>query len=147
VEVAEDWTDAYYGQFSGGATSEGDRPLVVSYASSPPAEVVFADPPIDEPPTGVLEGTCVRQVEFAGVLTGAEHPDAARAFVDFLLSPEVQADLPLSMFVFPAVADTPLPPEFEAFAARPDDPVEVDPFAFGEARDELIERWSEVVIG
>jgi thiamine transport system substrate-binding protein len=147
VAVADDWTDAYYGRFSGGATSEGDRPLVVSYASSPPAEVVFSDPPLDEPPTGVVEGTCVRQVEYAGVLAGAEHPEAARAFIDFLLSPEVQADLPLSMFVFPAVDGTPLPEVFEAHATVPVDPVIIDPFEFGAERDDLIERWSELVLG
>ena len=147
VQVAADWTDAYYGRFSGGATSEGDRPLVVSYASSPPAEVVFADPPVDTPPTGVIEGTCVRQVEFAGVLAGAEHPDAARAFIDFLLSEAVQADVPLSMFVFPAVEGTPLPDVFEQHAARPTDPVVIDPFDFGAVRDDVIQRWSELVLG
>jgi thiamine transport system substrate-binding protein len=147
VAVADDWTDAYYGRFSGGATSEGDRPLVVSYASSPPAEVVFSDPPVDEPPTGVIEGSCVRQVEYAGVLAGAEHPDAARAFIDFLLSDAVQADVPLSMFVFPVVEGTALPEVFERFAARPVDPLVIDPFAFGETRDERIERWSELVLG
>jgi thiamine transport system substrate-binding protein len=147
VVVADDWTDAYYGQFSGGGTSEGDRPLVVSYASSPPAEVVFADPPVDEPPTGVVEGSCVRQVEYAGVLAGAAHPTAAQRFIDFLLSPEVQADVPLSMFVFPVVDGTPLPEVFERFAARPATPIVVDPFAFGAQREALIERWDELVLG
>lgn len=147
VAVADDWTDAYYGRFSGGTESEGDRPLVVSYASSPPVEVVFADPPIDEPPTDVIEGTCVQQVEYAGVLAGAEHPEAARAFIDFLLSEEVQADVPLSMYVFPVVTGTPLPEVFERFAAQPADPIVVDPFAFGATRDERIRRWSELVLG
>jgi thiamine transport system substrate-binding protein len=147
VAVAADWTDAYYGRFSGGATSEGDRPLVVSYASSPPAEVVFSDPPVDEPPTGVVEGTCVRQVEYAGVLAGAEHPEAARRFVDFLLSDEVQADVPLSMFVFPVVEGTPLPEVFERFAARPAEPIVIDPFEFGARRDDLVRRWNELVLG
>ena len=147
VAVAEDWTEAYYGRFSGGATSEGDRPLVVSYASSPPAEVVFADPPVDEPPTGVIEASCIRQVEYAGVIAGAEHPEEAEAFIDFLLSAEVQADVPLTMFVFPVVEGTPLPEVFERFAARPEDPIVIDPFAFGETRDERIERWNEIVLG
>ena len=65
------WEDAYYGAFSG--AGDGDRPLVVSYGSSPPAEVVFADPPIDAPTTGVVDTTCFRQVEYAGVLRGTEH--------------------------------------------------------------------------
>jgi thiamine transport system substrate-binding protein len=146
VAVADDWTDAYYGRFSGGATSEGDRPLVVSYASSPPAEVVFSDPPVDAPPTGVIESTCVRQVEYAGVLSGAENPDGGREFIDFLLSDAVQADVPLSMFVFPVVENTPLPDVFEQFAARPSDPIVIDPFTFGEGRDELIQRWNELVL-
>jgi len=146
VAVADDWTDAYYGQFSGGGGSEGERPLVVSYASSPPAEVVFADPPVDEPPTGVVEASCVRQVEYAGVLAGAEHPDEARELVDFLLSAEFQADMPLNMFVFPAREGTPLPEVFERFAARPADVVQVDPFAFGAQRDELLRRWRDVVL-
>ena len=147
VAVADDWTDAYYGRFSGGAGSEGDRPLVVSYASSPPVEVVFADPPIDSPPTGVLEATCVQQVEYAGVLAGAEHPEAAHAFIDFLLSDAVQADVPLSMYVFPVVDGTPLPEVFERFAAQPADPIVVDPFAFGASRDDRIRRWNELVLG
>lgn len=146
VAVAGSWTDAYYGEFSGGGGSEGDRPLVVSYASSPPAEVVFADPPVDEPPTGVIEASCVRQVEYAGVLANAEHPEEARELLDFLLSEEFQADMPLNMFVFPARTGTPLPEVFERFAARPTEVVEVDPFELGERRDDLIRRWRDVVL-
>lgn len=147
VEVAGSWSDAYYGSFSGGAASEGDKPLVVSYASSPPVEVLFAEEPIDEAPTGVVEGTCVRQVEYAGVLAGAEHPDAARAFVDFLLSEQVQADIPLNMFVYPAVEGVELPDVFVQHAEVIDDPVVVDPFEFGEDRERAIERWDELVLG
>ncbi|MBA2283262.1 MAG: thiamine ABC transporter substrate-binding protein [Actinomycetota bacterium] len=145
VAVAADWTDAYYGQFSGGATSEGDRPLVVSYASSPPVEVLFADPPVDEPPTGVIEATCIRQVEYAGVLAGAAHPAAAHLLVDFLLSETFQADVPLNMFVFPVRDGTPLPDVFR-FAAQPADAIEVDPFELGARRADLIERWTELVL-
>jgi len=146
VAVATDWTDAYYTRFSGGGLSEGDRPIVVSYASSPPVEVVFADPPIDEPPTGVIEASCIRQVEYAGVLAGTERADEARELVDFLLSEAFQADLPLSMYVFPVREGTPLPEVFERFAATPDDVIEVDPFELGARRDDLVRRWRDVVV-
>lgn len=146
VAVADGWTDAYYGQFSGGGTSEGDRPLVVSYASSPPAEVVFADPPVEEPPTAVVEASCVRQVEYAGVLDGADNPEGARAVIDWMLSEDFQADIPLTMFVFPAREGTPLPDVFERFAARPADVIEVDPFELGERRDDLLRRWRDIVL-
>jgi thiamine transport system substrate-binding protein len=145
VSVATDWTDAYYGQFSGGG-GEGDRPIVVSYASSPPAEVVFAEPPIDEPTTEVVDASCVRQVEYAGVLAGADHPEAARQLVDFMLSEPFQADIPLTMFVLPVREGTPLPDVFERFAARPEDVIEVDPFELGARRDDLLRRWRDVVV-
>jgi thiamine transport system substrate-binding protein len=146
VAVTDGWEDAYYGQFSGGGGSEGERPLVVSYASSPPAEVVFADPPIDEPPTGVLEDGCFRQVEMAGILRGTEHEDAARAFVDFLLSAAFQEDMPLSMYVFPVRRGTELPEVFERHAARPDDPAQLDAAEIGDHRDEWIAEWTDVVL-
>jgi len=91
----------------------------VSYASSPPAEIVYAsDPKPDKPFSSVMESSCFRQVEYAGVLAGTKNPEAARAVVDWLLSPEVQADVPLSMFVFPAVDGTPLPDSRPARRAR-----------------------------
>ena len=39
VDVVPDWDTAYYSDFT---PYGGDSPMVVSYASSPPAEVVFA---------------------------------------------------------------------------------------------------------
>ena len=74
----------------------------MSYATSPVAAVVFADPPVSEAPTGVVTDGCFRQVEYAGVLRGAKAPELARQFVDFMLSAEFQSDIPLNMFVFPA---------------------------------------------
>ena len=100
---------AYYGAFVSGG---GDRPIVVSYASSPPAEIVYADPPVTESPTGVVTDTCFRQVEFAGILAGTQHRAASEALIDFMLTPVFQEDLPLSMFVYPAVTSTVLPRVF-----------------------------------
>jgi thiamine transport system substrate-binding protein len=122
VTVSGSWTDAYYGEFSGGG--EGTRPLVVSYATSPPAEIVYAeDPKPDAPSTSVMTDGCYRQVEYAGVLAGAANPEGARTVVDWLLSEPVQADVPLSMFVFPARSGVELPPVFTDFAATVDEPL------------------------
>lgn len=122
VSVAGSWTDAYYGEFSGGG--EGTRPLVVSYATSPPAEIVYAeDPKPLEPSTSVMTDGCYRQVEYAGVLAGTGNVAGAQTVVDWLLSEDVQADVPLSMFVFPARAGVPLPTVFTEFAATVEDPL------------------------
>lgn len=146
VTVTSGWEDAYYGEFSGGATSEGDRPLAVSYASSPPAEVIYAEPPVDEAPTGVITAGCYRQVEGAGILAGTDHEEAAGQLIDFLLSETFQAEVPLSMFVYPVRSGVALPPEFEAHAVTPDDVAVLDPARIGEHRAEWIDAWTDVVL-
>lgn len=145
VLVVDDWDTAYYSSFSGGA-SEGDRPIVVSYATSPVAEVLFADPPVTEPPTGVVTDGCFRQVEYAGVLLGSKRSELARAFVDFMLSPEFQADIPLNMFVFPARLGADLPEVFVDNAARVPAPVVIDPRQDAGIVQGLIQEWTDVVL-
>jgi thiamine transport system substrate-binding protein len=146
VTVANGWEDAYYGEFSGGTTSEGTHPLVVSYASSPPAEVVYADPPIDEAPTGVITAGCYRQVEGAGILAGTDHEAEAGQLIDFLLSERFQADVPLSMFVYPVRTGVELPKEFVDFTVTPDDVATLDPEEIGAQRETWIDTWTDLVL-
>ncbi|MFC1959417.1 thiamine ABC transporter substrate binding subunit [Chloroflexota bacterium] len=146
VLVVDDWTDAYYGQFS--ASSTGTRPLVVSYASSPPAEVFFAEEMPDEAPTGSITetGTCFRQIEFAGILNGAENTEAAQQFIDFMLGKEFQEDLPLQMFVFPVNQEAELPDIFAEYAEIPDEPAYLDIESIDAHREEWITAWTEAVL-
>ena len=146
VKVVDGWEAAYNGEFSGAAGSKGSRPLVVSYASSPPAEVFFADPQPSTAPTVALDATCFRQVEFAGVLHGAAHPDGARALINFMLSPRFQRDLPLSMFVYPAIPNTPLPEVFTKFATIPARPFTLTPAQIGRDRSRWISQWTAHVL-
>jgi len=143
VVVTAGWEDAYYGEFVSGG---GNRPIVVSYASSPPAEVIYADPPVDTPPTGVVTDTCFRQVEFAGILAGTPNRLAAEMLVDFLLSPTFQEDIPLNMFVFPALSTAILPPAFVDFVELADDPHVLDPAEIEANRNTWTERWTEIVL-
>lgn len=143
VRVAAGWSDAYYVDFSG-SSGEGDRPLALSYASSPPYEVPEG---ADEAPTRAMLDTCFRQVEYAGVLAGAANPEGARQVIDWLLSPEVQADIPTSMYVYPVDSSVELPAEWVQHAPLADDPFEVDPDAITENRDEWIRAWNDTVIG
>ena len=143
VLITSGWEEAYYGAFSGGA-GEGDRPVVVSYASSPPAEVFYADPQPDTAPTASLTTGCFRQIEFAGILAGTEHEAEAGQLIDFMLSPTFQEDIPLSMFVFPAVPNTPLPEVFVAHADVADDPAVVDAEAIATNRERWIQEWTDL---
>lgn len=142
--VVDGWEAAYYVSFSGGA-GEGDRPIVVSYASSPAAEVVLSDPPVDLPSTAAILDGCYRQIEFAGVLAGTDSPELAAAFVDFLLSPEVQEEIPLQMFVYPVLAGAALPAVFTEHAQVAPDPLSLAYDAIGRERERWVSEWTEVV--
>ncbi len=148
VRVVNGWTEAYYGEFSGsgGAGGTGERPIVVSYGSSPPAEVLFADPVPDEAPTAVAALTCVRQVEFAGVLRGTRHEAEARRLVDFLVGERFQADLPLAMFVYPVRRGVVLPEAFTRYSLRPERPLSVDPGRIARERATWLEEFTDVVL-
>lgn len=137
VRVATSWDDAYYNDYT---VNGGDRPLVVSYASSPPAEVVFSEGALDEPLSGVAEDTCVTQVEYAGLLAGSDNEDLGRELLGFMLGDQWQESLPLSNFVYP-VTDVELPGEFREWAPRPSSPVTVDPAAVAQNRDTWLEQW------
>lgn len=143
VEVVDSWEAAYYERFSG--ASDGDRPLVVSYGSSPPFEVLFAEPAIEEPTTGAVESTCFRQVEFAGVLAGTEAPDEARRLVDFLISPAFQEHVAVNLFVFPAI-DVPLDDVFTEHAIVPAEPKSLEPATIAANREAWIQEWTDVVL-
>ncbi len=144
VSVASGWEEAYNGQFVSGG---GDRSLVVSYASSPPAEVFYSDPPVDVAPTGVIDESCFRQIEFAGILAGTSHRLAAEALIDFMLTPSFQNDIPLSMFVFPVIDSATLPTLFTDNVTVVDDPLTLDPAAIEAGRDEWTARWAEIMFG
>jgi thiamine transport system substrate-binding protein len=145
VEVVAGWEEAYNGSFSGGE-GNGERPLVVSYASSPAAAVYFSDPRPKTSPVGTMLSSCFRQVEGVGILRGTEHPNETRELVDFMLSERFQADLPLQMFVFPVRDDTPLPPVFEKFADVPEHPLHLLPGVIGFNRDRWIDEWTDTVL-
>jgi len=145
VLVTSGWEEAYYSYYT--AASDGDRPIVVSYASSPPFEVIFATEPIDEPPSAVLTEGCFRQIEFAGILAGTTARPAAEQVIDFLLSQQFQDDIPLGMFVFPASTEATLPEAFVEHAILPENPLSLSTDEIEANRQRWIEEWTEVMTG
>jgi thiamine transport system substrate-binding protein len=147
VLVVNDWETAYYTEFSG-SSGRGPRPLAVSYSSSPAFEVIYAETPIEEPPTGVMSGdnTCFRQIEFAGILKGGENRDLAEKWIDFMLSIPFQEDVPLQMFVFPVNEQAKLEETFVKFLPTPGETVQVDPQQIAENREQWLRDWTETVL-
>lgn len=144
--VAGGWEDAYYGHFT--AAGKGDRPIVVSYATSPSAVVHYATTPLAEAPTAavVAPDSTFRQIEFVGILKGTREPELARKLVDFLLSDKVQEDIPLQMFVFPVNTAARLPEVFVKHAVVADQPVSLAPAAIEAGRDRWLEAWTTAVL-
>jgi thiamine transport system substrate-binding protein len=145
VLVVNDWEVAYYQEFS---RSGGSRPIVVSYGSSPPFEVLFAETPIDEPPTAAIvsDGACFRQIEFVGILKGTQKRELAEMWIDFMLSPTFQEDIPLQMFVFPVNENAELEETFKQFLALPENPAVVSPEQIAANRETWIRDWTKVVL-
>lgn len=146
VKVVDGWEAAYNTEFSG-SSGKGPRPLVVSYASSPPVEVVYAkEPPKDAPTASIIgDGACFRQIEYVGILKGAKNPDLAQKFVDFLLSTQFQEDMPLQMYVFPVNSQAKLPEVFTKYAQIPAKPATLAPDDIAKNRDTWIQQWTEAV--
>jgi len=144
VLVVDSWDTAYYGEFTGGT-----RPIVVSYATSPAAEVYYSETPLaDGSPTGavVAPGTCFRQIEFVGILKNGRNRDLAEAFVEYVLSEPFQSDIPLHMWVFPANEDAALADVFAQYAVTADAPAVVSADAIEQNREAWIEAWTDVVL-
>jgi len=145
VKVTGSWSEAYEGSYTAGG-GKGDRPLVVSYATSPPAEIVYAaDPKPVKPYSVVMTDGCYRQVEYAGVLAGTTNPAGAQTVINWLLSPAVQADIPLTMFVFPALAGVIPPKVFVDFAAPVKEPLQIPSREVAEKQSQWLDEWDQVM--
>lgn len=147
VLITDGWSEAYFEHFTVGSGGAGDRPLVVSYSTSPPADVVYASDGRTKPASVnlFLPGSAFRQVEFVGVLKGAAQPELARRFIDFMLDTPFQNDIPLQMFVYPANPNATLPDLFTAYAQTPPDPVIFDPAAIEANRERWVQAWTDVM--
>jgi thiamine transport system substrate-binding protein len=145
VRIAPDWTTAYSIDFSGSA-GKGKYPLVVSYGSSPPAEILYAEKPIDTPPTAVIESTCFRQTEYVGALRGARNPNNAKLLISYLLDVPFQESMPLSLFVFPVTKKATLPDLFTKFAVSPKNPLTLEPADIEKNRDSWLSTWREIIL-
>ncbi len=148
VLVTDGWSEAYFTHFTVGSGGTGDRPLVVSYTTSPPADVVFATDGRSEPANVNINpaGGVFRQIEFVGILKGTKQRALAEKWVDFMLSQPFQEDIPLQMYVYPAVQDTVLPELFTKFAEKPSDPAIVDAAVIDANREQWIEAWTNAVL-
>jgi thiamine transport system substrate-binding protein len=147
TKVVSDWTTAWTVEYAGGG-NPGTRPLVVSYGSSPPAEIVYAADPssVTEPDSGVIESTCFRQTEYAGVLRGTRNPGIAQKLAEYLLDRRFQESMPLSLFVFPVNNEASLPEVFAKWAVKAADPLSLPAADIAANRDRWLDEWRAIAL-
>ena len=145
VEIVNDWETAYYSAFT---MAGGSDPIVVSYGSSPPFEVLFSEEPLTEAPTAAVTspGSCFRQIEFVGILKGTQNRALAEKWIDFMLSPAFQEDIPLNMYVFPVNQNAVLDETFQKYLEVPEITADVTPAMIAEDRERWINDWTESVL-
>jgi thiamine transport system substrate-binding protein len=146
LEVVAGWETAYNTNFSG-SSGKGPQPIVLSYATSPAAEVVFSGGKFTTPPTAnfLPPKGAFKQIEFAGILKGTKNRELAQRWIDYMTGPRFQADVPLQMFVYPARSDAPLPDVFQKFAPVPADPAILSPEQIGNQRDQWLQQWTRIM--
>jgi len=144
VSVAKGWSEAYYTEFS---HNGGARPLVVSYASSPAAELFYSKTKLTEPPTGslTLQGGAFRQVEGVALVKGGKERAAAVRFMAFLRSAPVQQALQTEMWMYPFDANT---PRVDALRHAPEPTAFDSPSAqaIADKNADWVRRWTRVVL-
>jgi thiamine transport system substrate-binding protein len=143
VHVSADWTVAYTQDFT---NAGGKYPMVVSYGSSPPAEVLYSATPINTPPTGVIEATCFHQTEYVGIMRGTKNPNIAQKLVDYLLAKKFQESMPLSLFVFPVNKEATLPKLFQDFAVKPAKPLTLKSEDIEKNREAWLDTWRSIIL-
>jgi thiamine transport system substrate-binding protein len=140
TKLTAGWSDAWGVDYTAGG-GHGDRPIVLSYASSIPDTIPKG---ASRPTTHALLDTCFRQVEYAGVLKGARNPAGAKAFIDFMTQRSFQQALPANMYVFPVDRRAPLPASWARYAKVAPHPFTLPPAEIARRRDAWLQQWSEI---
>jgi thiamine transport system substrate-binding protein len=140
LKIDADWNNAWQVDYTDGG-GKGDRPIVVSYSSSPPDTIPEGG---TVPTTSALLGTCFRQVEYAGVLKGAENPEGMKKFIDFMSGKSFQAGLPDNMYVYPVDSTVALPAGWAKYAPVSPKPYVVSADDITAHRDQWLSEWGDL---
>ena len=145
MKVTQGWTEAYETQFS---RNGGRYSLVLSYSSSPAAEVFYADKKLEQSPTAnlFLGGSVFKQLEGIALVKNTPNAALGRKFIEFMRSEAVQKDIPTQMFVYPVISGIPLDLVYK-FSTVPQSffvPQLDDPLVIGSS--DLVRKWTDVVI-
>ncbi|WP_323918711.1 thiamine ABC transporter substrate binding subunit [Aeromonas veronii] len=104
VTVTKGWSEAY------GMFLDGEADMVLSYTTSPAYHLIAENKPQYQ--AAAFEEGHYRQVEVAAKLKSAKQEKLADQFLQFMVSPTFQQEIPTGNWMYPVI-DTPLPKGFE----------------------------------
>ena len=146
VLAVDGWEEAYTARFSGAGGSNGKRPIVVSYATSPAAEVIFAKTPPKTAPTAVVTDSCFRQIELAGCSTARGTRRVRGRSSTSCSRSSSRHRCRRACSCCPCATGTPLSAAFRKYAVSPPNPLELPAAEIGSNRDRWIDEWTQVVL-
>ena len=135
VRILGSWDDAYNAYLS----EEGD--MVVSYSTD---QVYNGDQPRHQ--IGFLNDQGYEQPEGMARFADSDNPEAARDLMEFVLTPDAQAEIAQRNVQFPAVDDAELDEEFAELAKEPPEPVSFDYEELAGNLDGWVEDWARQVV-
>ncbi len=135
LTIADGWSSGY------GLFTEGEAPLVISYTTSPVYHILYEE--TDRYKAQVFDRGNMAVIEGIGILASTKDVDAARQFVDFLLT-EGQTDIATANIMYPVNSNTVLPEAFSA-AVKPQQSIMIDGDVIAQNRDRWLSEWVEVM--
>lgn len=137
LTVTNSWSTGYQ------MFENGEAPIILSYATDRVVAAVYGGEPEHE--ILLPQGQAYRQVELMGIVKGTDQRELAHAFIDYVLSPEVQTLLPTANLMYPANPKAELPAVFSDNMVVPENPVILDPQLVDKNLDRWLRDWSRVI--
>lgn len=132
LTVTMGWDDAF------GKFEAGEAPMMISYATDGAYSYEYYG---GTKYKAIIPGDVgYGQIEGAGIVKWTDEADLSKKFMDFILSPEFQSNIPLNQWMFPVI-EVPLPESFK-YAVEPSSLLNIDPDL---DVDLLIERWVNLI--
>lgn len=133
LTVTPGWSEAY------GLFTSGEAPMVLSYTTSPAYHMV-AEETNRYQAAEFSEGHYL-QIEVAGLLANAPDKDLAREFLDFMITPGFQNEIPTNNWMLPAAAITMELPDAFGKLVSPEKTFLYAPEDVAENRVAWIDEW------
>lgn len=137
LTITQGWSEAWT------LLTHGEAPIVVSFSTDTAYGAMYEDSLRYRAFAPGGEG--YRTIYGVGIVRETDHPELAKAFIDLLLSKEIQELLPRTEIMFPVNETAELPEEYQEHAVIPSDSLMLPVAMVGEKMEEWLHDWARVI--